>query len=70
LGKRYLEIEIPVPPNAKKGSEVSKAFRNYYQTIAVSRAKLIKYLDGANPSHHFFVSGAERLAEEVAEAAE
>ena len=60
VGKRYLEIEIPVPPNVKKAAEVSQAFRDYYRTIAEARAKLIAYLH-SNSSHHFFVSGAEEV---------
>lgn len=62
VGKRYLEIEIPVPPNAMRAAEVSKVFRDYYQTIAGARAKLVNYLN-EHPGHHFYVSGAEPIAD-------
>ena len=64
VGKRYLEIEIPIPPNAKRAKEVSQAFRQYYQTIAGARADLITFLN-KNTEHHFFVSGAEEILGEV-----
>lgn len=63
VGKRYLEIELPVPPNSKRANEVSKAFRDYYQSIAAARSNLIAYLN-ADRAHHFFVSGAEPLESE------
>jgi type I restriction enzyme M protein len=62
VGKRYLEIEIPVPPNAKRASEVSAAFRDYFQSIAAARTSLQQYLSKSMPPHHFFVSGAEPIA--------
>ncbi|WP_338822726.1 hypothetical protein WDM22_02065 [Bradyrhizobium septentrionale] len=58
VGKRYLEIAIPVPPNRKRADEVSKPFKEYYESISVARVELQKYLQGPIP-HHFFVSGAE-----------
>jgi hypothetical protein len=60
VGKRYLEIEIPIAPNAACATEVSGAFRLYYQTIATARKELVDYLN-ADHAHHFFVSGAEEL---------
>lgn len=62
VGKRFLEIEIPVPPNSKRAKEVSNAFRSYYQTIASARENLIAYLN-EDKAHHFFVSGAETVDE-------
>ncbi|MGO8740578.1 hypothetical protein [Rhodoblastus sp.] len=58
VGKRYLEIEIPVPPSAERAADVSKAFRDYYQSIATARENLIAYLN-KDKAHHFFVSGGE-----------
>ena len=58
VGKRYLEISIPVPPSRKRADEVSKPFRDYYETISLARIELQKYLL-ATKAHHFFVSGAE-----------
>lgn len=60
VGKRFLEIEIPIPPSAEKAESVSVVFRNYYLTIAEARTHLGEYLH-ASDSHHFFVSGAEVL---------
>jgi type I restriction enzyme M protein len=58
VGKRYLEIEIPLPPNRQSADEVSKPFKNYYETISQARTDLQKYLLETK-AHHFFVSGAE-----------
>ena len=58
VGKRYLEITIPVPPDSERADQVSKSFRDYYTTVANARANLIAYLNETR-SHHFFVSGAE-----------
>jgi hypothetical protein len=58
VGKRYLEIEIPVPPNRQKADTVSKPFKEYYETISHARSALQKYLQETK-AHHFFVSGAE-----------
>jgi hypothetical protein len=58
VGKRYLEISIPTPPNPARADAVSKPFRTYYETIAGARSALQGYLDSSK-SHHFFVSGAE-----------
>ena len=58
VGKRYLEISIPVPPNRKRADEVSNPFKNYYETIASARVELQKFLMQSK-AHHFFVSGAE-----------
>lgn len=58
VGKRYLEISIPVAPDAKRARAVSRPFREYYTKIAEARIDLQTYLT-ANAKHHFFVSGAE-----------
>lgn len=60
VGKRYLEILLPVPPNPARATEISEPFRSYYQTLAKARSTLSDYLD-LDKQHHFFVSGAEAL---------
>jgi len=67
VGKRYLEIEIPLAPNRQRADEASKPFKKYYQAISQARTELQKYLLGTK-AHHFFVSGAEEpeLAEDDA----
>jgi hypothetical protein len=60
VGKRYLEIEIPIPPDIAKAEAVSAEFRDYYNSLAAARTKLQGYLALSN-AHHFFVSGAEAI---------
>jgi hypothetical protein len=60
VGKRYLEILLPVPPTRKRANEISEPFRTYYQTLATARSTLSDYLN-QEKQHHFFVSGAEEL---------
>lgn len=67
VGKRYLEIEIPVPPSREKADEVSAAFREYYQTIAAAREQVQKYLASSENLHHFFVGTATELPGDVVE---
>ncbi|RYD82618.1 MAG: hypothetical protein EOP84_09145 [Verrucomicrobiaceae bacterium] len=56
VGKRYLEIEIPLPPSRKKADDVSAPFRTYYTALAGARTELHSYLAKDN-AHHFFVAG-------------
>jgi hypothetical protein len=58
VGKRWLEIEIPVPRSRKVADRVSQPFRTYYEAIAGAREALVEYLRESD-DHHFFVSGAE-----------
>ncbi len=58
VGKRYLEISIPVPPTRKRADELSKPFKTYYETLSAARGGLQDYLTKSK-AHHFFVSGAE-----------
>jgi len=60
VGKRYLEIEIPIAPDAETAFAVSNAFRRYYKSLADARVGLAEYLH-RDHQHHFFVSGAEEL---------
>lgn len=63
VGKRYLEISIPIPVDDVAGREASKAFRDYYTMLSGARAAFVEYLSSSK-SHHFFVSGAEPPAPE------
>ncbi|KQV73022.1 hypothetical protein [Rhizobium sp. Root1220] len=58
VGKRYLEVAIPVPPTRQRADELSKPFKTYYEKLAEARSGLQAYLN-ENKTHHFFVSGAE-----------
>ena len=65
VGKRYLEIELPLAPTEERAREVSEAFRDYYLTLAKARTRLAEYLLSSD-DHHFFLSGAgeESLSQE------
>jgi hypothetical protein len=58
VGKRWLEIEVPVPDSREVAERVSEPFRTYYEAIAGAREALADYLRESD-DHHFFVSGAE-----------
>ncbi|MBW4548639.1 MAG: hypothetical protein KME25_30050 [Symplocastrum torsivum CPER-KK1] len=60
VGKRYLEIELPLAPNQARANEVSEIFRRYFTTLASERERLRNYLD-TSKAHHFFISGAEQI---------
>lgn len=61
VGKRYLEIQIPIPPTAERGVEVSERFRRYFTNLSAERARLGEYLKAGD--HHFFLSGVEPAAD-------
>ncbi|MCG5513653.1 hypothetical protein [Ectothiorhodospira shaposhnikovii] len=63
VGKRYLEISVPVPTSKEVGESVSAEFRDYFTTVARARERLAAYLSEAG-DHHFFVSGTEPPDEE------
>ena len=58
VGKRFREIEIPVPKSQKHAMEVSQEFRRYYTSLATARIEFSQYLLSSG-DHHFFVAGAE-----------
>jgi type I restriction enzyme M protein len=58
VGKRWLEVEVPVPSSREVADRVSEPFRTYYQAISGAREALASYLRESD-DHHFFVSGAE-----------
>lgn len=68
VGKRWLEIEVPIPKQASVAREASEPFRTYYEAIADAREALGKYLHESG-EHHFFVSGAEAPEPEALAAA-
>jgi|SRR5690554_2856843 len=63
VGKRYLEISIPIPDSKKIGDDASLEFRNYFSMVAKARENLASYLNDVG-DHHFFVSGTEPPDEE------
>lgn len=62
VGKRYLEVRIPIPPTRAEADRVSMPFRDYYTSISQARTQFGEYL-GRSKSHHFFVAGAESAQE-------
>lgn len=66
VGKRFLEIQIPIPPSKEEADNASSAFRNYYKTISAARIELADYLKAVG-DHHFYVAGADELPEELSE---
>lgn len=66
VGKRFLEIRIPLPPSREEADRTSGAFRNYYQSISGARLDLAEYLKSVG-DHHFYVAGADALPDETDE---
>ena len=67
VGNRYLEIEIPIPPSRKDADQVSKAFRDYFTSLAEAREMMQEHLHKAESPHHFFVGAAAELEDELDE---
>lgn len=63
VGKRFYEIQIPIPPNNEEAQNASSAFRNYYQSIGTARIEFGDYLKAAG-DHHFYVAGGDELLED------
>jgi hypothetical protein len=61
VGRRFWEIEIPIPKDRKQAMQVSEEFRKYYVSLAKARIDFGNYLQETG-AHHFFVAGG---AEEV-----
>lgn len=57
VGKRFLEIRIPIAKDRRAADLVSEAFRNYYLSVARARVELGAYLQ-ESADHHFFVGGS------------
>ena len=64
VGDRYLDIRVPIPRDAEHAKNVSKPFRDYYQTLAQARGEHRSYFSSA-PDHHFFIGTAEEGSENV-----
>lgn len=58
VGKRFLEISIPVPMDLEVARRASEPFADYYKALAAARGAFADYL-ATSKTHHFFVSGAE-----------
>jgi hypothetical protein len=56
VGRRFWEIEIPIPRDKKQAMEVSEEFRKYYVSLATARIGFGNYLQETG-AHHFFVAG-------------
>lgn len=69
VGKRYLDISIPVAMTPEVATETSEPFRRYYKAISKARTELADHLRTTG-EHHFFVSGAEAPAPDELAAAE
>ena len=54
VGKRYLEIELPVPPDRATADTVAAAFKDYYGGMARLRKVFTASLDSGG-DHHFFL---------------
>uniref|UniRef100_UPI000B9F39F1 hypothetical protein n=1 Tax=Vibrio sp. V11_P1A41T118 TaxID=1938666 RepID=UPI000B9F39F1 len=52
VGKRMLEIEIPVPKNRDSADEYSLPFKKYYSSLEESRKEFIKALTDSEFNHH------------------
>ncbi|MCJ0823093.1 MULTISPECIES: hypothetical protein [Vibrio] len=52
VGKRMLEIEIPVPKNRASADQYSRPFKKYYSSLEESRKEFIKALTDSVFNHH------------------
>jgi hypothetical protein len=55
VGSRFLEIEIPVPPDLTAANRVSEPFRSYYRGTTELQEHLRKELQEGDAEHRFFV---------------
>ncbi|MBD3554175.1 hypothetical protein [Streptomyces sp. SP18CM02] len=69
VGRRYLEIRIPVPSSREVADEVSRAFREYYLGTQRLRENFVNYLE-SDDKHHIFMSTVPAVAEELDDEAE
>jgi type I restriction enzyme M protein len=65
VGKRFLEIEIPIPKSEKIGFDISNEFREYFTTLAKARGKFAKYLSDSGDHHFYFTGASDEDAEQV-----
>jgi len=52
VGKRMLEIKIPIPANIKEANKFSAPFKQYYNSLEESRNTFIKALSDSEFNHH------------------
>jgi type I restriction enzyme M protein len=55
VGNRYREILVPLPPDSEWAKNVSKAFRNYFQDIAIAKEKFAKEI-GSDPTYSYLAT--------------
>lgn len=55
VGKRILEIQIPVPNNIETANKYSKSFKEYYNSLETSRNTFIKSLKDSEYEHHIYL---------------
>lgn len=60
VGKRYLEVSVPLAPSRSVADDISRPFRDYYLALANAREDFAEYLS-ASGRHHFFVSGSDQI---------
>jgi len=55
VGKRILEIRIPIPNNIETANKYSKSFKEYYNSLETSRNTFIKSLKDSKFEHHIYL---------------
>ena len=55
VGKRMLEIKIPVPQDISIANKYSKSFKDYYIGLEKNRNRFIKELKKSNFDHHIYL---------------
>ncbi len=55
VGKRMLEIKIPIPNNIETANKYSKNFKEYYNSLEESRNIFIKSLKNSEFEHHIYL---------------
>ncbi len=55
VGKRMLEIKIPVPENITIANKYSKSFKDYYIGLEKNRSRFIKELKKSDFEHHIYL---------------
>lgn len=67
-GDRYREIIVPMPPSSKWARERSAAFKQYFSSVAVAKAKFIDSMRNSLLPMIASASGAPQLSESENEA--
>lgn len=61
VSRRYREIMVPVPPSKGEALELSKAFRDYFTTLAAARTQ---FVDALNSTPLEYIASATALVPE------